>query len=86
MTFVECEGTGQYSDHEAEHISEKYPFADAYRVVKLEILIADEHLQKIIEIIKQNGRTGYSGDGMIIISPVDEVYKVRTDETGILAI
>jgi nitrogen regulatory protein P-II 1 len=56
MTFVECEGTGQYSDHEKEHISEKYPFAGAYRVIKLEILTADEHIQQIIGIIKQYGR------------------------------
>ncbi len=86
MTFVECEGTGQYSDRERKHISEKYPFADASRVIKIEILADENHVQKIIGIIKDNGRTGYRGDGMIIVSPVDEVYKVRTDETGILAI
>ena len=86
MTFVECEGTGQYSDHENEHVSEKYPFADAYKVIKLEILAADEHISDIIDIIRQNARTGYRGDGMIIISPVEEVYKVRTDEQGILVV
>lgn len=86
MTFVECEGTGQYSDHEKQHISDKYPFADAYRVIKLEILVADEHVEPVVEIIRKNGRTGYRGDGMIIISLVEEVYKVRTDENGILAI
>lgn len=86
MTFVECEGTGQYSDREADHISDKFPFANAYRVIKLEILVADEHVKEVISIIRENGRTGYKGDGMIIISPVDEVYKVRTDEHGILAI
>ena len=86
MTFVECEGTGHYSDHEKEHISKKYPFADAYRVIKLEILAADEHIGEIISIIKQSGRTGYQGDGMILVSPVEEVYKVRTDEVGFPAI
>jgi nitrogen regulatory protein P-II 1 len=86
MTLVECEGTGQYSDHEKEHISAKYPFADAYRVIKLEILVADEHVHPVVDLIRKNGRTGYRGDGMILISPVDEVYKVRTDEKGILAI
>ena len=69
-----------------EHISYKYPFAEAYRVIKLEILVAEEHVDPVVEIIRANGRTGYRGDGMIIISPVDEVYKVRTDEKGILAI
>ncbi len=86
MTFVECEGTGNYSDSERDHISDKYPFAEAYRVIKLEILLADEHVEPVVKIIRENGRTGYRGDGLIMISPVDEVYKVRTDESGILAI
>ena len=86
MTFVECEGTGQYSDQENEHISDKYPFANAFRVVKLEILVANEHVQPVVQLIRQHSRTGYRGDGMIIVSPVDEVYKVRTDENGVMAI
>ena len=55
-------------------------------MVKLEIVVSDEHIPELLGIIKKNGRTGYSGDGIVIVSPVDEVYKVRTDETGILAI
>ncbi len=86
MTFVECEGTGQYSDREKIHISEKFPVTGAYRVVKLEILIEDAQIEKIIAVIRKSARTGYEGDGMIILSPVDEVYKVRTDEKGFVAI
>jgi len=82
MTMVECEGTGMYSDHEKKHISTKYPFAEAYRIIKLEILIDEKDLQKVVKLIRQSGRTGYSGDGMIIVSQADEVYKVRTDEEG----
>src|SRR5690554_2989670 len=71
MTFSECEGTGQYSDHERQQqqISCKYPFAESYRVVELEILVAVEHVDPVVELIRKNGRTGYRGDGMIIISP-----------------
>jgi nitrogen regulatory protein P-II 1 len=86
MTLVECEGTGQYSDQEKQSISVKYPFVSAYRVIKIEILVDDGHVQKIIDIIRANGRTGYKGDGIIIVSQVENVYKVRTDEQGILAI
>ncbi len=75
MTFVECEGTGRYSDHEEEHISEKYPFADAYRVIKLEILVSKENVDQVVEIIRENGRTGYRGDGMILVSPINEVTR-----------
>lgn len=86
MTMVQCEGTGQYSDHEKAHISDKYPFTEAYRVIKLEILVSDEHVDPVIQLIRNHARTGYAGDGMILVSPVDEVYKVRTDEQGIMAI
>lgn len=86
MAFVECEGTGKYSDHERQHISNKYPFADAYRVIKPEILVPGEHVKDIIAIIREYGRTGYRGDGMVIISPVDNVFKVRTDEEGVQSI
>jgi nitrogen regulatory protein P-II 1 len=86
MTFVECEGTGSYSDREKEHISDKYPFVDAYRVIKLEMLIEAKNVNKVVDLIRQSGRTGYSGDGLIIVSPVDNVYKVRTNEEGILAV
>lgn len=88
MTFVECEGTGQYSDYEKQQqqISYKYPYADAYRVIKIEILVALEHVDLVVGIIRENGRTGHRGDGLIIVTPADEVYKVKTDEKGILAV
>ncbi len=86
MTMIECEGTGQYVDREKAHISAKYPFAEAYKVLKIEILVSKEHVKKVVSIIRQSGRTGYSGDGMILVSPVDNVYKVRTDEEGILTV
>ena len=86
MTMMQCEGTGQYSDQEHEHVSDKYPFAEAYKVIKLEIMAPAENVQPIIQIIRENARTGYRGDGMIIVSPVDNVYKIRTDEEGISAI
>jgi nitrogen regulatory protein P-II 1 len=83
MTMIECEGTGKYTDREREHISEKYTFVEAYMVVKLEILLPDSDLKKAIRIIRENGSTGYSGDGIIIVSPVDEVHKIRNEQEGI---
>ena len=83
MTMVGCEGTGQYCDHEKKHISDKYPFAEAYRVIKLEILVDASSVEKVVGLIRKSGRTGYRGDGMIIISPVDNVFKIRTGEEGV---
>ncbi len=86
MTMIEAEGTGTFSDHEREHISDKYTFVEAYMVIKLEILVPASDVRHIIQIIRENARTGYSGDGMVVVTKAEEVHKVRTDETGIEAI
>lgn len=86
VTLVDCEGTGKYTDKEKSHLSEKYPFADSCKVTKLELLVPDSDLEKVVEIIRDNGQTGYQGDGMILVSPVDEVHKIKNHDTGIDAI
>ena len=86
ITFAQCQGTGQYPDREQQHISPDYPFAAACKVIKLEVLAADEHVNNLVSTIRNSGRSGYQGDGVILISPVHEAYEVRTDETGILNI
>lgn len=83
MTIVDCEGTGQYTDQEQEIISDKYPFAESYPVTKLEILIPKEDVSNVVSIIRNSGRTGYPGDGMIVVSPVEDVFKIMTDDEGI---
>lgn len=86
MTFVECEGTGRYSNPERQSTSLIFHFVNTYKVSKLEIVISDEHLINVIDNIRTNGRTGYNGDGIILVSPVDNVYKVRNNEEGMLAL
>ena len=82
MTLVECEGTGRYSDKSEKHISNKYPFTDAYRVIKIEILVSAVDVPEVVRIIRDNGRTGYKGDGLVLVSPVDNIYKIRNEIEG----
>lgn len=86
MTMIEGEGTGTFSDHEREYISDKYTFVEAYMVIKLEILVPENESKRMIQIIRENARTGYNGDGLIVVVPAEEVHKIRTDEKGIDAI
>jgi nitrogen regulatory protein P-II 1 len=83
LTLVECEGTGKYTDSEEKHNSENYPFSEASKVTKIELLIPKSDVKKVVGIIRKKGRTGYQGDGMILVSPVDEMYKIRNDDTGV---
>lgn len=54
--------------------------------IKLEIVTADEKVEKVIEIIVKTARTGQVGDGKIFVQNVDEVVRIRTGDQGEKAI
>jgi Nitrogen regulatory protein PII len=54
--------------------------------VKLEVVVRDEDVEKVIDIIVQAARTGHIGDGKIFVIPVAEAVRVRTGERGETAI
>lgn len=58
------------------------PVGEVYGVnkLKLEIVVADQLVQKVTELIIEKARTGNAGDGKIFISTVDEVVGIRTGE------
>jgi nitrogen regulatory protein P-II 2 len=56
------------------------------RKVKLEIAVNDEFLKPAIDAITSGGRTGHVGDGKIFVFDMKEVIRIRTGETGNVAI
>ena len=50
--------------------------------MKIEVVLADEMLDKAIEAIQKAAKTGRIGDGKIFISTVEEAIRIRTGETG----
>jgi len=60
---------------------------DKYRVVmlpkmRLEIVVSDRDVKKIVQAIQDVSKTGAVGDGKIFVSTVEEVIRIRTGETG----
>lgn len=65
--------------------------AGEYRVdllpkIKLEVVVADKDCQVVVDAICQAARTGDIGDGMIFVLPVDQICRVRTGESGEVAL
>ena len=54
--------------------------------MKIEIVVADDAVEGAIDSIVKAARTGKIGDGKIFISNVEQVVRIRTGETGELAI
>jgi nitrogen regulatory protein P-II 1 len=48
----------------------------------MEIIVADDVTAKVVEVIGESAKTGRIGDGKIFVTPVDEVVRIRTGETG----
>jgi nitrogen regulatory protein P-II 1 len=47
---------------------------------RIEIIIPDEEVERVTSAIVENAHTGFPGDGMIAVAPVDYVVKIRTKE------
>ena len=54
--------------------------------MKVEVVLADENVEAVIDAIRNAAQTGRIGDGKIFVSNVEEVVRIRTGETGIDAI
>lgn len=77
LTVFEGEGTGHYSDNRKEWSSLKHPFSHS-KISKIEMVIPDERVDKAMQIIHENGKTGYPGDGIIYVAEVSFPVKVKT--------
>ena len=79
VTVSEVRGFGHI---QAESTEEKIveEFIEYATKCKLEIVVRDELAEQVLEVISRSAHTGLAGDGLIFVSPVDEVIKIRTGE------
>jgi nitrogen regulatory protein P-II 1 len=50
--------------------------------VKLEMIVSEDHLDPVLETLKESARTGNYGDGKIFVSDVDQAIRIRDGEIG----
>jgi nitrogen regulatory protein P-II 1 len=55
-------------------------FIEYAKKAKIEIVVPDELAEQVVDVITRNAHTGLPGDGLIFVSPVNEVVKIRTGE------
>ena len=81
ITVTEVKGFGRQKGHTELYRGAEY-LVDFLPKVKLEIAVAADMAEKVIESIRNAANTGKIGDGKIFVSPVEEVIRIRTGETG----
>ena len=85
ITVTEVKGFGRQKGHTELYRGAEY-VVDFLPKVKLEIAVTDEMVDAAIEAITRVASTGKIGDGKIFISPLEQVIRIRTGETGANAI
>src|ERR1700690_2554412 len=81
MTILEARGHGRQKGHTEFYRGREYT-VDLIPKVKLEIVVADEMVEKVVQAITAAARTGKIGDGKIFLSRIDEAIRIRNDERG----
>ncbi len=81
LTVVEVKGFGRQKGHTELYRGAEYVI-DFLPKIKLEIVVSDDMVSKVIETIRESAKTGKIGDGKIFLFPTEDVIRIRTGERG----
>jgi nitrogen regulatory protein P-II 2 len=85
ITVTEVKGFGRQKGHTELYRGAEY-VVDFLPKVKLEIAIKDDMLDQVVDAIEKAAATGKIGDGKVFVFNLEQVYRIRTGETGIEAL
>jgi nitrogen regulatory protein P-II 1 len=81
MTVSEVKGFGRQKGHTEIYRGSEYT-VDFLPKVKLEIVVSDGQCTEAVDAIVKAAKTGKIGDGKVFVLPVENVIRIRTQETG----
>ena len=81
LTVTEVKGFGRQKGHTELYRGAEY-VVDFLPKIRVEMVVADDAVDGVIEAIVKAARTGKIGDGKIFVFPLEEVVRIRTGETG----
>ncbi len=81
ITVTEVKGFGRQKGHTELYRGAEY-VVDFLPKVKIEIAIPDDILDQVVDAIEKAASTGKIGDGKVFVFNLEEVYRIRTGETG----
>jgi len=81
MTVIEARGHGQQKGHTEFYRGREYT-VDLIPKIKIELVIADERVEQVVQCVATAARTGKIGDGKIFVSKIEDAVRIRNDERG----
>ena len=80
LTVTEAKGFGRQKGHTELYRGAEY-VVDFLPKVRIDVAVAADQADAVVEAISSAARTGKIGDGKIFVSPVEQVTRIRTGET-----
>lgn len=81
LTVTEVKGFGRQKGHTELYRGAEY-VVDFLPKIRVEMVVADDRVEGVIDAIVKAARTGKIGDGKIFVSPVEQAIRIRTSESG----
>jgi nitrogen regulatory protein P-II 1 len=81
MTVLEARGHGRQKGHTEFYRGREYT-VDLIPKIKIELVVAEERVEQVVQTIVSAARTGKIGDGKIFLSKIDDAIRIRNDERG----
>ena len=81
LTVTEVRGFGRQKGHTEIYRGAEYS-VDFVPKIKMEIVVADDRAEAVVDAVKTAARTGQIGDGKIFVSDMEQAVRIRTSEAG----
>ena len=81
LTTVEVKGFGRQKGHTEIYRGSEYT-VDFLPKVKVEVVMADDMVEKAVSVVVAAAKTGKIGDGKVFVLPVEHAVRIRTEEIG----
>jgi nitrogen regulatory protein P-II 1 len=85
MTISEVKGYGRQQGHSELYRGAEY-IVDFLPKVKIDLIVDESDVDRVIDIIVESARTGKIGDGKVFVSPIERIVRIRTGEEDTEAI
>jgi nitrogen regulatory protein PII len=81
LTITEVRGYGRQKGHTETYRGSEYRI-EFIPKIKIEVVVEEEKVEKVIEAVIRTAKTGQVGDGKIFVSDIEDVIRIRTEESG----
>lgn len=85
MTVTEVKGYGRQKGHMEIYRGAEYA-VNFLPKLRIEVAIASEQLDQVMDALITSAKTGQIGDGKIFVTPIDQAVRIRTGETDVDAL